>query len=100
MLDKEKGNHGLQGGILADEMGLGKTVQTIAIMVHNVSDDPAVKTNLIVGPMALLDQVCLLCPLIRTYHSRLFLRSGQWKLEIETKTNIGFSCHIYHGQRF
>lgn len=57
MLDKEKGNHGLKGGILADEMGLGKTVQTIAVMVHNISGDPAMKTNLIVGPVALLDQV-------------------------------------------
>jgi SNF2 family DNA or RNA helicase len=99
MLDKEKGNHGLQGGILADEMGLGKTVQTIAIMVHNVSDHPAVKTNLIVGPLALLDQVRLYS-FIRAYDQILVLRFDQWQLEIETKTNIGFSCHIYHGQCF
>ena len=42
----------------------------------NRSDDPLVKTTLIVVPTALLDQ---------------------WKLEIETKTNIDIQCHIYHG---
>lgn len=59
MLDKETGNHRLQGGILADDMGLGKTIQAIAIMVHNASKDPGEKTNLIVAPTALLDQVRL-----------------------------------------
>lgn len=31
----------------------------IACMVTNTSDDPMVKTNLILAPTALLDQVCL-----------------------------------------
>lgn len=44
--------------------------------VMNRSDDPLVKTTLIVAPTALLDQ---------------------WKLEIETKTNMDIQCHIYHG---
>lgn len=36
-----------------------KTIQMIACMVTNTSDDPMVKTNLILAPTALLDQVCL-----------------------------------------
>jgi SNF2 family DNA or RNA helicase len=48
-------------------------------MISNPSDDPRCKTNLILAPMALLDQ---------------------WKLEIELKTNIGLKCHIHHGQPF
>jgi SNF2 family DNA or RNA helicase len=48
----------------------------IAVMVMNVSKDPSCKTNLILAPMALLDQ---------------------WKLEIDLKSNLGFTCHIYHG---
>ncbi|KAI5120898.1 hypothetical protein M0805_002998 [Coniferiporia weirii] len=74
MLDKEKSAN--KGGILSDEMGLGKTVQMIATMMANRSTDPAVKTTLIVAPLALL---------------------GQWKLEIETKTTNNLSVHIYHG---
>ncbi|KAF8488076.1 SNF2 family N-terminal domain-containing protein [Gautieria morchelliformis] len=74
MLEHERGSH--KGGILADEMGLGKTVQMISTMVHHQSDDPAVKSTLICAPLALLDQ---------------------WKLEIETKTDGGLSCLIYHG---
>ncbi|CCM00776.1 uncharacterized protein FIBRA_02818 [Fibroporia radiculosa] len=74
MLDKEKSVH--KGGCLSDEMGLGKTVQMIAVMVRNQSDDPLCKTNLIVAPVALLDQ---------------------WQLEIETKTNCDVKCLIYHG---
>ncbi|HEX8281274.1 MAG TPA: DEAD/DEAH box helicase, partial [Chthoniobacterales bacterium] len=38
------------GGILADEMGLGKTVQTLAFLLANRSDDPA----LIVCPSSLV----------------------------------------------
>ncbi|KAF7976186.1 hypothetical protein HWV62_7352 [Athelia sp. TMB] len=76
MKNKELGTHMMQGGILADEMGLGKTVQMIATMTINQATGSDVKTNLILAPMALLDQ---------------------WKLEIETKTNDAFKCHIYHG---
>lgn len=46
-------------------------------MSANKSDDPAVKTTLIVAPLALLDQ---------------------WKLEIELKTNDSMKVLIYHGQ--
>ncbi|KAL4073393.1 SNF2 family N-terminal domain-containing protein [Scleroderma citrinum] len=74
-LDREKGSD--KGGCLGDEMGLGKTVQTIALMVINASNNSMCKTNLIVAPMALLDQ---------------------WKLEIETKTN-NLKCLIYHGKQ-
>ncbi|KAL5514334.1 hypothetical protein ACEPAG_2422 [Sanghuangporus baumii] len=74
MLDKEQGSR--KGGMLSDEMGLGKTVQMIATIMANQSDNPAVKTTLIIAPLALL---------------------GQWKLEIEMKTNDGLSVHIYHG---
>jgi SNF2 family DNA or RNA helicase len=49
----------------------------ITCMVKNRSVDPARKTTLIIAPLALLDQ---------------------WKLEIEDKSNCGFSCLIYHGR--
>ncbi|KDR76486.1 hypothetical protein GALMADRAFT_246858 [Galerina marginata CBS 339.88] len=75
MLAKERSD--LKGGCLADEMGLGKTVQMMACIVQNPSTDPACKTTLILAPVALLDQ---------------------WKEEIESKTNIGLKCLIYHGQ--
>ncbi|KAG7091955.1 hypothetical protein E1B28_008344 [Marasmius oreades] len=71
---KERGV--IKGGCLADEMGLGKTVQMLALMTMNPSTNPTCKTNLIIAPLALLDQ---------------------WKLEIELKTNDVFKCLIYHG---
>lgn len=46
-------------------------------MTKHRSDDPAVKTTLILAPLALL---------------------GQWKTEIEEKTDYRMSVHIYHGQ--
>lgn len=50
-----------KGGILADDMGLGKTVQSIALILANKPKDDEVnknqsKTNLIVGPVSLLNQ--------------------------------------------
>ncbi|GBE87557.1 hypothetical protein SCP_1102340 [Sparassis crispa] len=74
MLDKE--NSPYKGGCMSDEMGLGKTVQMISVIVSNQSEDPMCKTNLIVAPLALLDQ---------------------WQLEIEMKTNCDLKCLIYHG---
>lgn len=44
-----------KGGILADDMGLGKTISTLALMVSRKSSD-RLKTNLIVGPVALIKQ--------------------------------------------
>ncbi|KAK4250903.1 SNF2 family N-terminal domain-containing protein [Corynascus novoguineensis] len=44
-----------KGGILADDMGLGKTISTLALMVSRPSTDN-VKTNLIIGPVALIKQ--------------------------------------------
>jgi SNF2 family DNA or RNA helicase len=73
-LEREK--CGDKGGCLSDEMGLGKTVQIISVVVANPSDDPGCKTNLIVAPLALLDQ---------------------WKLEIEMKTTNNLKCLVYHG---
>ncbi|KAI0938712.1 hypothetical protein AcV5_000330 [Taiwanofungus camphoratus] len=74
MLEKEKNHY--RGGCMSDEMGLGKTVQMIAVIVANRSKDPLCKTNLIIAPLALLDQ---------------------WQLEIEMKTNCNLKCYIYHG---
>ncbi|KAF8632872.1 hypothetical protein AX17_004720 [Amanita inopinata Kibby_2008] len=74
MMGKEASQ--LRGGALSDDMGLGKTIQMIAVMIKNCSQDPLCKTNLVIAPLALLDQ---------------------WKLEIELKTNNGLSCLIYHG---
>ncbi|KAH8744671.1 SWI/SNF family DNA-dependent ATPase-like protein, partial [Diaporthe sp. PMI_573] len=54
MMDSEKGKN--QGGILADDMGLGKTISALALMVSRPSSDSRNKTNLIVGPIALLKQ--------------------------------------------
>ncbi|KAI9718501.1 MAG: hypothetical protein M1828_006684 [Chrysothrix sp. TS-e1954] len=45
-----------KGGILADDMGLGKTVQALALILARRSEDPAVKTTLIVAPVALMRQ--------------------------------------------
>lgn len=48
-------------------------------MLKNRSKDGTCKTNLIVTPKALL---------------------GQWKMEIDLKTNNGLRCLIYHGKSF
>ncbi|WWC85278.1 uncharacterized protein L201_000140 [Kwoniella dendrophila CBS 6074] len=78
MLEKER-NPKLLGGINADAMGLGKTVQSIATIVTNQSEDPKIKTTLIIAPLALLTQ---------------------WKNEIESKTTAGLlKVLIYHGQK-
>jgi hypothetical protein len=70
----------------------------IACMVMNQSDDPLVKTNLILAPTALLDQVRpTLSNTLCLYRLSFFDLIIQWKLEIEMKTNTGLSCHIYHG---
>ncbi|OAX39929.1 hypothetical protein K503DRAFT_865031 [Rhizopogon vinicolor AM-OR11-026] len=73
-LERERSND--KGGCLSDEMGLGKTVQIMSVMVANPSADPICKTNLIIAPLALLDQ---------------------WRLEIDMKTTTGLKCLIYHG---
>ncbi|KAK0204021.1 SNF2 family N-terminal domain-containing protein [Desarmillaria ectypa] len=74
MAEKEKSS--LKGGLLGDDMGLGKTIQMIALMIKNRSNDPVCKTNLIMAPLALLDQ---------------------WKLEVELKSNNSLRCIVYHG---
>ncbi|ORY40897.1 SNF2 family N-terminal domain-domain-containing protein [Leucosporidium creatinivorum] len=74
----EQENSKNYGGILGDEMGLGKTIQTIATMCKNMSNDPAEKTNLIIAPVALLEQ---------------------WKDEIEDKCEKNqFKILVYHGE--
>lgn len=45
-------------------------------MVKNRSSDPANKINLVVAPLALLDQ---------------------WQFEIQTRSNCGLKVLIYHG---
>ncbi|EKD14371.1 uncharacterized protein L3040_008273 [Drepanopeziza brunnea f. sp. 'multigermtubi'] len=50
----EVGNN--KGGILADDMGLGKTISALALILSRPSSDPARKTTLIVGPVALVRQ--------------------------------------------
>ncbi|KAG2084603.1 SNF2 family N-terminal domain-containing protein [Suillus discolor] len=67
---------GDKGGCLSDEMGLGKMVQIISVVVANPSNDPICKTNLIVAPLALLDQ---------------------GKLKIEMKITNNLKCLDYHG---
>ncbi|KAK4140210.1 SNF2 family N-terminal domain-containing protein [Dichotomopilus funicola] len=53
MTDMEEGTN--KGGILADDMGLGKTISTLALMVSRPPPDN-VRTNLIIGPVALIKQ--------------------------------------------
>ncbi|KAK4176889.1 putative ATP-dependent helicase [Triangularia setosa] len=54
MTDMEIGSN--KGGILADDMGLGKTVSTLALMISRPSEDRGTRTNLIIGPVALIKQ--------------------------------------------
>ncbi|WVF72421.1 hypothetical protein IAT40_007236 [Kwoniella sp. CBS 6097] len=78
MLKQEKNKKHL-GGINGDAMGLGKTVQSIALLAANPSQDPKIKTTLIIAPLALLTQ---------------------WKSEIESKCTPGLlRVLIYHGQK-
>ena len=78
MMKMEEGSN--KGGILADDMGLGKTIQALALMVHRRSPDPNRKTNLIVGPVALMKQ---------------------WEREISIKLKSGgenrLTTYILHG---
>ncbi|KAL2269056.1 hypothetical protein VTJ83DRAFT_3902 [Remersonia thermophila] len=53
MTDMEEGTN--KGGILADEMGLGKTISTLSLVVSRQAPS-GVKTNLIIGPVALIKQ--------------------------------------------
>lgn len=76
MTDSEKGKN--KGGILADDMGLGKTISTLSLMVSRKSSD-RIKTNLIVGPVALIKQ---------------------WETEIKKKTKSGHQLSVFllHGK--
>lgn len=68
-----------KGGILADDMGLGKTISALALMLSRPSQDRARKTNLVVGPVALV---------------------RQWEKELKMKVKAGqrLSTHLVHGQ--
>lgn len=54
-MTKMEENAGCRGGILADDMGLGKTISTLSLMVTRRSTS-SIKTNLIIGPVALIKQ--------------------------------------------
>lgn len=73
---QEEGSN--KGCILADDMGLGKTIQALALMLVRPSEDPAVKTTLIVAPVALMKQ---------------------WKDEIDDKVKPGHKLRtfVFHG---
>lgn len=70
-----------KGGLLADDMGLGKTVQALALIVsRKPPPDSPRRTNLIVAPVALMQQ---------------------WKREIERLIRPGshsLTVHIFHGE--
>lgn len=73
LVKQEDGEFG--GGILADEMGMGKTIQTIGLMMTDLSKRP----NLVVGPTVAL---------------------MQWKHEIESHTHEGkLKVLLYHGAK-
>ncbi|KAH7310958.1 SNF2 family N-terminal domain-containing protein [Rhexocercosporidium sp. MPI-PUGE-AT-0058] len=67
-----------KGGILADDMGLGKTISALALIHSRPSNDPARKTTLVVGPVALV---------------------RQWDRELRNKTlpMYRLSTHMVHG---
>ncbi|KAF4976216.1 hypothetical protein FZEAL_7079 [Fusarium zealandicum] len=68
-----------KGGVLADDMGLGKTISTLALMLSRPATTRP-KTNLIVGPVALI---------------------RQWEEEIQTKTKLShrLSVFVYHNKK-
>ncbi|KAK6340413.1 hypothetical protein TWF730_002171 [Orbilia blumenaviensis] len=76
LVKQEESNN--KGGILADDMGLGKTVQAIALILHRKSDNPHLKTTLIVCPVSLM---------------------AQWQREIQAKVKAqnSLATYIYHG---
>ncbi|KAK4042477.1 P-loop containing nucleoside triphosphate hydrolase protein [Parachaetomium inaequale] len=71
MSDMEEGTN--KGGILADDMGLGKTISTLALMVSRPAPDN-IKTNLIIGPVALIKQ---------------------WELEIKKKLKASHKLSVF-----
>ena len=60
------------GGVLADEMGMGKTIQTIALLMNDVTKRP----SLVVAPTVAL---------------------MQWKNEIDQHTDGKLKTYMYHG---
>lgn len=76
MTSMEEGSN--QGGILADDMGLGKTISTLALMASRRAPEGEVATNLIVGPVALIQQ---------------------WEQEIRNKMDEArrMKVYLYHG---
>ncbi|KAH6973480.1 SNF2 family N-terminal domain-containing protein [Ilyonectria sp. MPI-CAGE-AT-0026] len=68
-----------RGGILADDMGLGKTISTLALLLSRPATSRP-KTNLIVGPVALI---------------------RQWEEELATKTKLShrLSVFLYHNKK-
>lgn len=60
------------GGVLADEMGMGKTIQTIALLMHDLTKKP----TLVVAPTVAI---------------------MQWKNEIDQHTKDKLKICIYHG---
>lgn len=61
-----------RGGVLSDEMGMGKTIQTIALLLDDVSKRP----SLVVAPTVAL---------------------MQWKNEIEQHTGGRLRTYVFHG---
>ena len=70
LLAQEEGKYG--GGVLADEMGMGKTIQTIALLMNDLTKRP----SLVVAPTVAL---------------------MQWRNEIEQHTNGKLKIYTYHG---
>lgn len=70
LLDQEDGKY--HGGVLADEMGMGKTIQTIALLMNDLTKRP----SLVVAPTVAL---------------------MQWKNEIDQHTNGKLKIYTYHG---
>lgn len=69
-----------KGGILADDMGLGKTISALSLMVARPGQEADLKTNLIIGPVALV---------------------RQWEAEIGSKLKDGHKMQVFllHGTK-
>lgn len=92
MARRENGRKYARGGLLCDDMGLGKTLQSIALILYRPApDDAKVKTTLVVGPLAVLDQwkneILRMAPTLKVKTHQGTKRTGSIK-ELQNDTDV------------